>query len=279
MPEQPEVAALAERLGGFLVDSRLTLARPLSFSGLKTVIPSPSDLIGRRVTSTGQRGKYLIIEFGDDGRILLHLGQAGRLDVEHPVKSTKPRGSVVRLEFDNDTSLLLREYGTERKAGWWILGDGDLGPMATLGPEAGSSEFAELIAGTDSTHRLHTWLRDQHVIAGLGRGHTDDVCNRAKLSPFAAPGGLDQDERSRLVASVRDVLAAALERKRQRTGGLSEARLGERFLVHGRKGQPCPNCATSLSAVSFATYEIVYCATCQTRGRQLADRRMSRLLK
>jgi formamidopyrimidine-DNA glycosylase len=188
----------------------------------------------------------------------------------------------VRLEFDREgdaLALLVREYGTERKAAWWVLAAGDDGPLSTLGPEADSDEFAALVAASDSTQRLHTWLRDQHVVAGLGRGHTDDVLNRARLSPFAAPRSLEPAGRAALVEAVRSVLGTALARERERTGGLSAASLGDRFTVHNRKGQPCPNCGTPLSAISYATYEIDYCSTCQTGGRVLADRRMSRLLR
>ncbi|MCU1495513.1 MAG: lyase [Acidimicrobiaceae bacterium] len=279
MPELPEMQALAERLGPLLSGARPSVVAALGFSALKTVSPRPDDLVGRRVTAVGRRGKYLLTELEGGLRLLVHLGQAGRLDVEQPPKATKPRGAVVRVTFDSGIAILVREFGTERKAAWWVLGPGDDGPLAGLGPEAGSDDFGELVMTTDSGQRLHTWLRDQHVVAGLGRGYADDVLNRARLSPFASPGSLDTDERQRLLGSVRYVLAEALARERERTGGLSEARLGERFAVHNRKGEPCPNCGSPLSAISYASYEIDYCSTCQTGGRVLADRRMSRLLR
>ncbi len=185
----------------------------------------------------------------------------------------------MRLSLDNGVAFLVREFGKERKAGWWVLAPGDDGPLTTLGPEAGTEDFAQLVMSTDTTQRVHTWLRDQHVIAGLGRGYTDDILHRARLSPFASPGSLDSPGRERLVNAVREVLAEGLARERERTGGLSEARLGDRFAVHGRKGEPCPRCGTPLSAISYATHEVNYCSTCQTAGRVLADRRMSRLLR
>jgi formamidopyrimidine-DNA glycosylase len=275
----PEIQALAERLEAVAAGARVSAVEALGFSALKTVVPRPNELIGCSVTTIGRRAKYLVIELEGELRVLVHLGQAGRLDVERPPKSTKPRGAVVRLVLDNGAAFLVREFGSERKAGWWVLGPGDDGPLATLGPEAGSEEFASLLRSTTTTQRVHTWLRDQHVVAGLGRGYTDDILHRARLSPFATPGTLDAASRARLLTAVGEVLAEALTRERERTGGLSAPRLGERFAVHGRKGEPCPRCGTALSAISYATYEVVYCSTCQTGGRILADRRMSRLLR
>lgn len=279
MPELPEMQALAERLTPLLVGDAVRAVSPLGFSALKTVAPAPGELVGRKIAAVARRGKYLVFTTAGDLRLLIHLGQAGRLDVERPAKHTRPRGAVLRLDTEADLALLVREFGTERKAGWWVLPPRDDGPLASLGPEAGSPQFDLLVAGTDATARLHTWLRDQHVVAGLGRGHTDDILNRARLSPFAAPGSLDAAARGRLVDAVREVLDAALERERERTGGLSAPRLGDRFLVHNKKGEPCPRCTTPLSAISYASYEIDYCARCQTGGRTLADRRMSRLLR
>ncbi len=255
MPELPEVQALAERLAPVLVGDRVERVVALSFSGLKTVAPRPEELVAKTVARVGRRGKFLVIEVEDGLRLLVHLGLSGGV------------------------ALLVREHGRERKAGWWVLAPGDDGPLAALGPEAGSQAFAELVMRAAGKERLHTWLRDQRVVAGLGRGHTDDVLNRAGLSPFATPGRLDAGERDRLVSSVREVLAEALARERRRTGGLSAASLGDRFAVHNRKGEPCPRCGTPIASVSFSTYEIDYCSRCQTGGRVLADRRLSRLLR
>jgi formamidopyrimidine-DNA glycosylase len=160
-----------------------------------------------------------------------------------------------------------------------VLGPGDDGPLAGLGVEATSEDLAEFLSTGDSTRHLHTLLRDQHVVAGIGRGWADDILNRAALSPFASLRSLDADQRARLIESVRTVLDEALELERGRSGGLSEAKLGGRFAVHNRSGQPCPRCGTTLERVSFDSYEVVYCPTCQTKGKVLADRRMSRLLR
>ena len=177
-------------------------------------------------------------------------------------------------------AVLVREHGTQRKASWWVLAPGDEGPLAGLGPEPGSEEFAAFIRTGDSRRHLTTDLRDQHVVSGIGRGWGDDILHRAKLSPFAPLRSLTSERREALLVAATDVLAEALELERGRQGGLSEAKLGGRFKVHGRAGEPCPTpCGDTLRRVSFESYEMAYCPTCQTSGKVLADRRLSRLLK
>jgi formamidopyrimidine-DNA glycosylase len=279
MPEMPQMQALAERLDAALAGASLERADLLGFASLKTAEPAPGVLAGRRLEHVGRRGKYALFWFEGGYRIALHLSQAGRVDLELPPKATRPRGSLARFTFSHPVvAVLVREHGTQRKAGWWVLGPGDEGPLATLGPEADSEAFAELLRHDQSTRRLYTWLRDQHVVAGIGRGYTDDVLHRAQLSPFATVGSLDADAREELLATIRAVLAEGLEAERGRKGGLSEPRLGEHFTIHGRVGQPCPRCGETLRRVSFDSYEVAYC-TCQTGGAVLADRRLSRLLR
>jgi formamidopyrimidine-DNA glycosylase len=299
MPELPEMQALAERLDIFVAGRALRKVDLLGFSSLKTFSPSAEDLYGQVLRSITRRAKYLVWAFSDGTRIVVHLSQAGRVDVESPPKTTRPRGSVARFVFsaDRDTSgvpagvedsddgvaraILVREHGTQRKASWWVLAPGDDGPLNGLGPEPDSPAFAELVRTSTSKRRLHSDLRDQRVVAGIGRGWGDDILHRARLSPFATMGSLKADERERLLEATTSVLAAALERERTRAGGLSEAKLGGRFAVHGRFGEPCPTpgCTDHLRRVSYESYEMAYCATCQTGGKALADRRLSRLLK
>lgn len=271
--------ALSERLelavGGAAVES----VEPLGFAALKTVIPAPDSMVGHRVSGVGRRAKYLTFELDDGNRFLLHLSQAGRLDIEEPPKKTRPKGAAVRIRFDNGRALLLREHGTERKAAWWVLAPGDDGPLERLGPEPESDEFAELILRGKDKRRIHTILRDQRTVAGIGRGYADDALHRAHVSPYATLASLSEEQRAELLDAIRTTLADALEGERQRSGGLSEPRLGERFRVHNRAGTPCPECGDGMRRVSYESYEITYCPQCQTGGKVLADRRLSRLVK
>src|SRR4029453_8735890 len=146
MPELPEVQALAERLTEAVGGSVFAAADLLQFSSLKTVTPRATELVGRPLERVGRRGKYLVWELGGP-RVLVHLSQGGRVDVEDSPKSTKPRGSVVRFRFQDRPSVLVKEYGRERKAGWWVLAAGDEGPLAKLGPEPDSPEFERLGLG------------------------------------------------------------------------------------------------------------------------------------
>ena len=269
--------ALAERLDELLGGSTLDGLDPIQFSALKTFDPPPESLVGRTLEGVGRRGKYLVFGFGDV-RLLVHLSQGGRVTVEDPPKRTRPRGGVVRFRFRDRPSVLVKEFGTERRAGWWVVSAGDDGPLEGLGPEPDSDAFAELVLSGEDRRRVHTILRDQHTVAGIGRGYTDDALHRARLSPYVTLGQLNGDERRRLLESVRGVLADALEMERRRAGGLP-TKLGDHFTVHNRYGQLCPRCGDDLRRVSFESHEITYCPTCQTGGKVLADRRMSRLVR
>jgi formamidopyrimidine-DNA glycosylase len=279
MPEAPQMQALAERILAWLEGATFEGYEPLGFTGLKTVQPPPEALVGTTLVAVDRRAKYVTLHFDTGLRVMFHLSQAGRLDFEEPPKRTKPKGSVVRWRFSGGRALLLREFGTERKAGWWVLGGDDAGPVEGLGPEATSDEFAQWLRTSDDGRRIHTILRDQRTVAGVGRGYADDILHRAKLSPYASLKSLGSDERARLVDAVREVLADGLELERGRTGGLSENKLGEHFTVHGKAGLPCPACGADLKRVSYESHEVAYCPSCQTGGKVLADRRLSRLVK
>jgi formamidopyrimidine-DNA glycosylase len=276
MPEQPEVQALAERLEAALGGQELRGVMPYGFSALKTVSPAPDELLGQTLRAVGRRGKYLLFEF-DGARIALHLSQGGRIDVEAPPKKTKPRGSVVRFTFER-ASMLVKEFGTERKAAWSVLRPGDEGPLERLGPEALSDEFDAWLRATDDRRRVHTALRDQRTVAGIGRGYSDDILHRARLSPYATLASLSPAQRDALVAAVHEILADGLAAERKRTGGLPP-KLGDHFAVHARSGTPCPRCGTEMRRVWYESHEITYCPACQTNGKVLADRRMSRLIR
>jgi formamidopyrimidine-DNA glycosylase len=277
MPELPEMQALAERLDVAVGRSLLTGISPLQFSAMKTFEPAADELVGRRLESVGRRGKYLVMDLGGP-RILVHLSQGGRVDVEDPPKRTKPKGSVVRFLFADRPSILIKEYGTQRKAGWWTLAEGDEGPLERLGPEPFSPEFEELVLTADDGRRVHTILRDQRTLAGIGRGYSDDILHRAKLSPYDSLKKLDDAKRRALITATHEVLEEALAGERKRTGGLP-TKMAKQFKIHGHHGYPCPRCGADLRRVSYEGYEVSYCPECQTAGKVLADRRMSRLLR
>jgi formamidopyrimidine-DNA glycosylase len=277
VPELPEMQALAERLASHVAGRELERIDPLQFSALKTVSPPPEVLYGKSVATVGRRGKYVFLDFGS-ARLLFHLSQGGRVDVEDPPKTTKPKGSVARLRFAGGPSVLIKEFGTDRKAGWWVLASGDDGPLVKLGPEPDSAEFADLIRTGSDTRRLHTLLRDQRTVAGLGRGYTDDLLHRAKLSPFATLKGLKPAERERLLEALATTIDDGLVHERKRIGGLP-TKIGDHWWVHNRWGHPCPACGEDLRRVSYESHEITYCPKCQTSGKLLADRRMSRLVR
>jgi formamidopyrimidine-DNA glycosylase len=275
--------ALAERLEVALTGRRLAGWQALGFAGLKTVVPAPDALVGQTLTGVGRRGKYLVFTFEEGARVLIHLSQAGRADLESPPKSTRGgKGGVLRLRFDGtdgEVALLVREHGTERKAAWWVLAPGDDGPLAKLGPEPDSEAFAAFVLRGSERRRIHTLLRDQATVAGVGRGYADDALWRAQLSPYATLASLDLPARQRLLEALRAVLADGLIKERTRTGGLSEPKLGEHFEIHRRAGTPCPRCDEPLRRVSYDSYEVAYCPKCQTGDKVLADRRLSRLVK
>jgi formamidopyrimidine-DNA glycosylase len=251
MPELPEMQALAERLDAVLAGAALQATDLLQFSSLKTVEPAPEAVAGRTLRGVGRRGKYLVFDL-EGPRILVHLSQGGRVDLEERPRATRPRGAVARLRFIDRPALLVKEFGKERKAGWWVL--------------------------ADDRRRVHTILRDQRTVAGIGRGYSDDALHAAELSPFASLTSLGADGRERLLEAVATTLAEALTVERRRSGGLP-TKLGDHFTVHNRAGEPCPRCGADLRRVSYESYEVTYCPTCQTGGKLLADRRMSRLLR
>jgi formamidopyrimidine-DNA glycosylase len=277
VPELPEVQALAERLDAVLAGGTLEKLDMLQFSSLKTFAPRPEELLGRTLDRVMRRGKFTVMDLGGP-RLLFHLSQGGRVDLEDPPKSTKPRGSVLRIRVAERPSVLVKEFGTQRKAGWWVLAEDDEGPLAKLGPEVLSEAFAEWIRETNDTRRVHTILRDQRTVAGVGRGYSDDILHRASMSPYASLAKLSPDERETLLDATTEILNEALTVERARTGGLP-TKLGDHFVVHGKYGEPCPRCGDDLRRVSYESHEVTYCPACQTGGKILADRRLSRLIR
>jgi formamidopyrimidine-DNA glycosylase len=279
MPELPEVQAHAERLTTDYGGSVLAKFVPLAFHALKTAVPSPDGALGEALRGVGRRGKYLLLDFGAL-TFVVHLMQGGRLkpDVK---QAARLKGGLARWVFDDGRAITLSEYGTERRAGVWVSEtDGVLErpPVANLGPEAldvTPAELAERFAARSM--RLHTFLRDQGCIAGLGRRLANEVCHRAKLSPFVSTKKLGLDGATQVVTAIHDAVEEGLAYERTRPDMSSSAdRPGG---VHHRTGEPCPVCGDTVREVSYAKYSVNYCPTCQTGGKVLADNTTSKFLK
>ena len=278
MPELPEVQAHAERLEDDFAGATLSAFRPLAFTALKTFRPDPADVVGEALRSVRRRGKHLLLDF-PSATFVIHLMQGGRL-VGDEKQSLKPRGGIARWTFEDGRALLLTEAGKERKAGVWVLAGEVLAqpPLDDLGPEATDVDAAAMVELMHAhPMRLHGFLRDQRILAGLGRRLANEVCHAARLSPFASTGKLDADDAAGVVEAIETCVAESLAYERGRDDmSKSKDRPGA---VHGRAGEACPRCGDEIRSVTYTSYRVDYCATCQTGGRLLADRGMSRLLK
>lgn len=278
MPELPEVQAHAERLAAGYGGAVLEGFAGLSFTALKTFDPPPLAAVGRPLDGVGRRGKHLLLHFGDLTHVV-HLMQGGRLRPD-PKPARKPRGGLARWHFGGRDALLLTEAGTERSAGVWVVRGDALAqePLAGLGPEADAVAVEELAGLLGSVSmRLHTFLRRQSLLAGLGRRLANEVCHRARLSPFAGTASLDAEAAGRIVAAIRDAVEEGLAFERALPGMSAAKERPER--VHGRVGEACPECGDQVRAVAYRSYTVAYCPTCQTDGRVLADNSTSRFLR
>jgi len=290
MPELPEVEITARLLDGSLAGSRISYARAPGINALKTFAPPLSALEGARVTGVRRRGKHLIVEAEGAGdgaaplALLIHLMSAGRLQLYDTPAGPRDRTSRLLVGFDDGRELRLREFGSKQAAWVKLLPVEELeqdAALAALGPEAWPQpgEPAELQALLDAPRPLHALLRDQHVIAGIGRSWVDEILWYAKLSPYKRGADLDADEARRLRDAVLETLGGAIAHYEQAISLPIPDKLPLPLRVHRHQGEPCPRCATTLEAVHFEDYVIAYCPTCQTDGRVLKDRRLSRLLR
>lgn len=281
MPELPELQAHAERLTDALAGEPLLRFTALSFAALKTAVPPPDDAVGRRLDAVTRRGKHLLLGFGDRS-FVVHLMQGGRLRPD-PEQAKKPRGALARWVFGtahDEQALLLTEAGKEHRAGVWVVAGDPLTqpPLDHLGPEAdavGPDELLRLL--TANPMRLHGWLRDQRIIAGLGRRLANEVCWRAHRSPFAPTGKMSEADATALHTAISDAVAEGLvfERSRSQMSDSADRPGG----VHHRTGEPCPVCGDTIRAVEYRAYTVHYCPTCQTGGKTLADNTTSRFLR
>ena len=286
MPELPEVEALGaylrERAVGHTVD-RLEVS---SFSALKTYDPPPSTVAGMTVTSAGRHGKFLDIGLGNDLHLIVHLARAGWLHYRDAFKSANPLkpGSgpiALRVRLDDGSGFDLTEAGTQKSLAAYLVRDpAEVPGVARLGPDAlavSRDEFADRI--TIRNGQIKGILVDQEILAGIGNAYSDEILHVAKMSPFAMTTKLTDEQVSTLYEAMRQVETDAVTRSvGQRAAELKgEKRAGMR--VHARTGLPCPVCGDTVREVSFADKSLQYCPTCQTGGKPLADRRLSKLIR
>src|SRR5580692_1021348 len=290
MPELPEVEIAARLLDRALKGTQVQYARSPGINALKTFDPPLSVLEGQRVTAVRRRGKHLIVDVHGDGGdrvplvLLIHLMSAGRLQLYDKPAGLRDRTSRLLVGLQDGRELRLREFGSKQAAWVKLLRADELeqdDSLATLGPEAwpepGTADQLKQLL--DAPRPLHTVLRDQHVIAGIGRSWVDEILWQAQLSPYKRGGDLQDEEPQRLREAIIGVLGGAIDHYESEVTLPIPDKLPMPLRVHRHEGEPCPRCQTTLRAVHFEDYVIAYCPACQTEGRVLKDRRLSRLLR
>jgi formamidopyrimidine-DNA glycosylase len=282
MPELPEVEITARRLDAALEGARVESALAPGMVTMKTFDPPLEALAGATVGGVRRRGKMLVVEVGDLA-LLVHLMSAGRLQLFDKRASLRDKASRLLVRLEGGGELRLREFGTQQRAWAKLLPAGEVEHdelVATLGPDAypvpPAEELAELL---DQPRHLHPLLRDQRVIAGIGRSWVDEILWSARLSPFRKASDLDEDELGRLGTACDERLGGALRHYEDVIGATVPDKLPMPLDVHRRSGEPCPRCGATIEAVHFKDYVMCYCPEEQTEGRVLKDRRLSRLLK
>jgi formamidopyrimidine-DNA glycosylase len=283
VPELPDVAVYLEALEARVLSHTLERLRLASPFVLRTVDPSPADVAGKRVTSLRRVGKRIVLGFEGDLFIVIHLMIAGRFKWLAPGAKVPGRIGLAAFDFDNGT-LVLTEAGSKRRASIHIvrgeaaLREHDRGGLEPL--EISLDQFATAL--TRERHTLKRTLTDPHTFSGIGNAYSDEILHRARLSPVQLTTNLSPTEIEHLYEATREVLVEWIERLRAETGsGFPEKVTAFRpeMAVHGRYDQPCPVCGTPVQRIVYADNETNYCARCQTGGRLLADRALSRLLR
>ncbi|MAS53819.1 MAG: endonuclease VIII [Pimelobacter sp.] len=288
MPELPEVEALALDLKGRLDGRAITMVHVAAFSALKTYDPPLSALSGTLVDDVTRHGKFLDVETSGL-HVILHLARAGWVRWRDEVPKLPPKPSnksplAVRVVLDDESGLDITEAGTKKSLALYVVrAPHEVPGIASLGPDPLTEDFTiealAAILAQQGGKQIKGVLRHQGTIAGIGNAYSDEILHAARMSPFKPSSSLDEDDLATLYAAIRDTLGAAVDRSR----GLAASELkGEKkshLAVHARTGKPCPVCGDTVREVSFADSSLQYCATCQTGGKPLADRRMSKLLK
>ncbi|MEW2402925.1 DNA-formamidopyrimidine glycosylase family protein [Streptomyces sp. NPDC046862] len=286
MPELPEVEALRDFLAERLVGHEVVRVLPVAISVLKTYDPPVSAFEGREVTSVHRHGKFLDID-GDGLHFVTHLARAGWLQWRDRLPDGVPRPGkgplALRVALETGEGFDLTEAGTKKGLAVYVVRDPQEVPgVARLGPDPladdfDEARFRELLAG--ERRQIKGALRDQSLIAGVGNAYSDEVLHAARMSPFKLASSIGPEEMGQLYQALRGTLTEAVERSRGLAAGRLKAEKKTGLRVHGRAGEPCPVCGNTVREVSFSDSSLQYCPTCQTGGKPLADRRMSRLLK
>ncbi|MFE8910780.1 Fpg/Nei family DNA glycosylase [Streptomyces globisporus] len=286
MPELPEVEALRVFLDDHLVGKEIARVLPLAISVLKTYDPPLTALEGTRVTSVARHGKFLDIEAGGL-HLCTHLARAGWLRWKDSFPAAPPRPGkgplALRLVTTDGDGFDLTEMGTKKRLSVHLVHDPmDVPGIARLGPDPladafGRDAFAALLAG--ERRQIKGALRDQSLIAGIGNAYSDEILHVAKMSPFKRTADLAEDDVTRLYTALRTTLRDAVERSSGVEAGKLKAEKKTGMRVHGRTGEACPVCGDTILEVSFSDSSLQYCPTCQTGGKPLADRRLSKFLK
>lgn len=275
MPELPEMEAWRRRLNDPVSAAPIAKAGPAHIATLKTFDPPLGELVGRQFTGVERRGKRLLFPTADGELVLLiHLMTSGRLKML-AAGDKLPKQPAFALELADGSRLILTENARRKQAGVWLYTpEQAAAELAHLGPEAlglDTQQVTEIVRG--DSRRLHALLRDQKLIAGIGRSWSNEILHAAKLSPYALSTELSDDEIERLAAALNSELARGLELRER------DASDAKTYRIHHKLGEPCDVCGTPIAQVDFESHTIYYCSTCQTGGRTLKDRRMSRLLR
>jgi formamidopyrimidine-DNA glycosylase len=287
MPEMPEVQGLVDYLGERAVGHAITRTSVGEIAALKTYDPPNTALHGATITAVNRQGKFVVLSCGEELHLVFHLAKAGWLRWYELLPTTliKPGKSPIalRVALDDDSGFDLTEAGTKKSLAVYVVRDPrDVPGIARLGPEPLAGEFTrDVFAALLDGRRMQIkgLLRDQSVIAGIGNAYSDEILHAAKMSPYAISGKLDSDDVDRLYAAMQSTLKDAVATASGKPpAGLKDAKRSG-FRVHARRGEKCPVCGDTIRSVFFADRSLEYCPTCQTDGKVLADRRLSRLLK
>ncbi|KUJ54266.1 DNA-formamidopyrimidine glycosylase family protein [Streptomyces sp. NPDC093228] len=286
MPELPEVEALKDFLSEHLVGHEMVRVLPVAISVLKTYDPPVTAFEGRGVTAVHRYGKFLDVEAGGL-HFVTHLARAGWLQWKDRLPDGVPRPGkgplALRVALETGEGFDLTEAGTQKRLSVYVVHDPqDVPGVARLGPDPLAADFdeqrlAKLLEG--ERRQIKGALRDQTLIAGVGNAYSDEILHAAKMSPFKLAASLSPAETGRLYEALRSTLTEAVERSRGLAAGRLKSEKKSGLRVHGRTGEPCPVCGDTIREVSFSDSSLQYCPTCQTGGKPLADRRLSRLLK